>query len=54
MIEKIANPLDADDKTWATEWLARIEAEIEKKERGKDQKTRDSRTGRFTKRKVAP
>lgn len=41
LIKKIADPADADDKKWAEEWLARIEAEIAKKERTKSQKSRE-------------
>ena len=41
LIKQIADPTDADDKKWANEWLAHIEAEIAKKERTKSQKSRE-------------
>ena len=44
LITKIADPADPDDKSWVKDWLARVEAEIEKKEprpRTKDARRED-------------
>ena len=43
LIRQIADPVDADDKKWATEWLARVEAKIAKKERTQSQKNREKK-----------